>query len=254
MPEFAPNIVVVHAHPDDTEAFTGGALCLLKDRGFRITVVTVTAGDLGGINMTREQTVERRKDEARAAAALLDAEYVCLGQHDGYAFDSREARVQCVEVLRKYEAGVVITHLPFDYHADHVATCQIVEAAAMVSSLPNVPCDAKPLPITPLLYHSSPLGGTNPLGTTVDPHFYVDITSVIEDKMAMLGKHESQVELMRHMHKMDDFFGEMKKGSAAYGEQAGVAYAEAYWQHWGGGFQKTPLLQDALKDYLIPVK
>ena len=29
--------------------------------------------------------------------------------------------------------------------------------------------------------------------------------------MKMLEKHQSQIELMRVMHKMDDFFGEMKK-------------------------------------------
>jgi LmbE family N-acetylglucosaminyl deacetylase len=251
MAEFNRSVVVVHAHPDDTEAFCGGTLKLLKDRGFRITVVTVTAGGLGGMNMSPAQTIARRKAEAKAAAKLLDAHYVCLDQHDGYAHDCDSARVACTEILRRYEAGVVITHLPTDYHADHRAACQIVEAAAMVASLDNVPCGEQPLPITPLLYHSSPLGMTDPLGTAMHPHFYVDITNVIDAKMQLLGCHESQIELMRHMHRMDDFFAEMKKGSEAYGREAGVQYAEAFWQHRGGGFQKTPLLQQVLQQELI---
>ena len=74
--------------------------------------------------------------------------------------------------------------------------------------------------------------------------------SVIDLKMSMLAFHHTQIELMRVMHRMDDFFGEMKIQSRELGERVGVDYAEAYWQHLGGGFQKDPILQEALKDFL----
>jgi len=115
-----------------------------------------------------------------------------------------------------------------------------------------VPVKDIPLEITPLLYHTSPLTLSDPLGSQiVPPHFYVDVTSVIETKKKMLEYHISQIDLMRHMHKMDDFFGFVLEGNRNYGKLAGVQYAEVYWQHLGGGFQKEPQVQNDLAEFLV---
>jgi LmbE family N-acetylglucosaminyl deacetylase len=202
--------------------------------------------------MTAEETARVRTEEARKAAAVLDAEYYMLGGHDGFLFDSREMRLAVISLLRKVRAGVVFTHLSVDYHSDHRTTANIVEAAAMVSSLETVPVKEEPLGITPLLYHSSPFTLSDPLGSQiVAPHFYVDVTSAIEVKKKMLGCHISQIDLMKHMHKMDDFFGFVLEGNRNYGKMVGVEYAEVYWQHLGGGFQKEPQVQNDLSEFLI---
>ena len=168
-----------------------------------------------------------------------------------FVFDNTEVRIKLVDIIRKSEAGIIITHLMNDYHADHRATSVICDAAAMISSLPNVPSKEKALPITPLLYHSAPMSLSDPLGEPLAaPHFFVDISTVIDMKLKMLGCHESQKLLMKHMHNIDDFFGEMKKFSRELGLMAGVEYAECFWQHLGGGFQKDPLIQESLKDYI----
>jgi N-acetylglucosamine malate deacetylase 1 len=247
--------VSINAHPDDAEAWNAGALKLLRDKGYRIIIATLTPGDLGGCNMTMEETAGIRKEEARKAASVLDAEYYMLGGNDGFLYDTRELRLSVISLLRKVRAGVVFTHLPFDYHSDHRTTANIVEAAAMVSSLDTVPVEEKPLEVTPLLYHSSPLTLSDPLGSQIaPPHFFVDVTSVIETKKKMLGYHISQVELMRHMHKMDDFFGFVLEGNRNYGRMVGVEYAEVYWQHLGGGFQKEAQVQNDLSEFLINKK
>ncbi len=249
---FPKNIVVFAAHPDDTEIFVAGTLKLLGDAGWNITICTLTAGGMGGIGTTEEQTIELRKQEAARAAKLLNARYYCLDGRDGFLYDTPELRLAVQDIIRKERAGVVITHLPMDYHADHRATASIVDAAAMTASLPNVPSAHPPLEVTPLFYHSAPLGLSDPLGNPIArPHFYVDISSVEDIKMEMLACHQSQRDLMRIMHKMDDFFGAMKQQDIAWGKEAGVPYAEAYWQHLGGGFQKIPLLQQELKSYIL---
>ncbi len=248
---FNKTVLSLHAHPDDTEAFCAGTLKLLKDKGYKIVIATMTAGGMGGINSTEEKTIAMRKEEARKAAAILDADYYCLDGRDGFLFDTTEMRLKTISLIRQVQAGIVITHLPMDYHSDHRTTCNIVESAAMISTLPNVPVDEEPVEITPLLYHSAPLTLSDPLGEEITPpHFFVDITSVIDTKMEMLSHHQSQMDLMRHMHKMDDFFGEMKKNNVNYGAMAGVEYAEVFWQHLGGGFQKDPLLQEELKEFI----
>jgi LmbE family N-acetylglucosaminyl deacetylase len=250
--EFNKVVLSVNAHPDDAEAWNAGALKLLKDKGYRIIIATMTGGDLGGCNMNMEETARVRYEEAKRAAAVLDAEYYTLGGIDGFLYDTKEMRLKVISLIRQVKAGVIFTHLSNDYHSDHRTTSNIVEAAAMVSSLDTVPVSEKPVEITPLLYHSSPLTLSDPLGSQiVPPHFYVDVTSVIETKKKMLGYHISQVDLMKHMHKMDDFFGFVLEGNRNYGKMVGVEYAEVYWQHLGGGFQKEQQVQKDLSEFLI---
>lgn len=242
----------VNAHPDDAEAWNAGVLKLLYDRGYKIVIATMTGGDLGGCNMSMEETARVRFREAQAAAAVLDAEYYTMGGIDGSLFDTAEMRLRLISLMRKVRAGIVFTHLPNDYHPDHRATAAIVEAAAIVASLDPVPVPEKPLEVTPLLYHTSPLTLSDPLGSQLPPpHFFVDVTGVVDTKKEMLGKHQSQLDLMKHMHKIDDFFGYVLEGNKNYGKMAGVEYAEPYWQHLGGGFQKDPQVQEDLKDFII---
>lgn len=249
---FNKTVLSVQAHPDDTEAWCAGTLKLLKEKGYKIVIATMTAGGMGGIGSNEEETIRIRIKEAEKAAGVLEAEYYCLGGRDGYLFDTTELRIATTSLMRKVQAGMVFTHLPMDYHSDHRTTCNIVESAAMISSLPNVPSEEKPLEVTPLLYHTAPLTLSDPLGHEITPpHFFVDVTGVMETKMEMLSYHHSQIELMRVMHKIDDFFGMAKQANADYGEMAGVKYAEVFWQHLGGGFQKEPQLQEDLAPYVI---
>lgn len=241
-----------NAHPDDAEAWNAGVLKLLKDKGYKIVNATMTGGGLGGCNMTMDETAAVRFEEAKKAAKVLDAEYYTLGGTDGFLSDTKELRLKAISLIRKVRAGVIFTHLPYDYHSDHRTTANIVEAAAMVSSLDPVPVSEKPLEVTPLLYHTSPLTLSDPLGSQISPpHFYVDVTSVIDTKKKMLGYHISQIELMKHMHKINDFFGYVLEGNRNYGKMAGVEYAEVYWQHLGGGFQKEQQVQRDLSEFLI---
>lgn len=253
--QFNKTVLSIHAHPDDAEAWNAGVLKLLKDKGYKIVIATMTGGDLGGCNMTMEETAKTRFEEAKNAARVLDAEYYNLGGIDGFLFDTKELRLKTISLIRKVNAGIVFTHLPYDYHSDHRTTANIVETAAMVSSLDTVPVSEKPVKVTPLLYHTSPLTLSDPLGSQiVPPHFYVDVTSVMDTKKEMLEKHISQIELMRHMHKMDDFFGFVVEGNRNYGKLAGVKYAEVYWQHLGGGFQKEQQVQNDLSEFLTGKK
>ena len=238
--------------PDDAEAWNAGVLKLLKDKGYKIVIATLTAGQMGGCDMSAEETALIREAEARKAAAVLDAEYYCLGATDGYLFDGEEIRKKATSLIRKVKAGIIFTHLANDYHPDHRAAANIVESAAIIASLDPVPVKEKPLEVTPLLYHSSPLKLSDPLGASiVEPHFYVDVTSVIETKKEMLEHHVSQKELMKHMHKMDDFFGFVLQGNRDYGKIANVDYAEVYWQHKGGGFQMDPQVQNDLAEFIV---
>ena len=91
----------IHAHPDDAEAWNAGVLKLLKDKGYKIVIATLTGGDLGGCKMTMEETARVRGEEAKKAAAVLDAEYYTLGGIDGFLFDTKELRLKVISLIRK---------------------------------------------------------------------------------------------------------------------------------------------------------
>lgn len=252
MNSYPKTVLAIHAHPDDTEAYNSGLLKLLKDKGYKIFIATMTAGGLGSANLSQCKAIITRKKEAFKAAEALDAEYYCFDQEDGFVFDNEKIRMDVAEFIRAVNPGIIFTHLPFDYHSDHRTTANIVEVAAMVSTLPNLPTKEPPLEITPLLYHTAPIQLTDQLGDKIaDPHFYADITTAMNKKMEMLSCHESQIELMKMMHKMDNFFEKMKEYNVDLGKKCGAEFAEAYWQHLGGGFQKDPLVQEELKDFII---
>jgi len=211
----------------------------------------MTAGGMGGIGSDEATTIEIRRKEAAKAAEVLDAEYFCFEGRDGYLFDTAEMRMKVTSMLRKVKAGIVMTHLPMDYHPDHRVCSEIVEAATIVASLPNVPVEEKELEVTPLLYHTAPMTLTDPIGAPITPpQFFVDVSSVMDTKREMLQHHHSQKELMRVMHKMDNFFEVVYQGNKDYGDMVGVDYAEVFWQHLGRGFQKDKQVQKDLRNFV----
>ena len=76
--KFNKVVLSIQAHPDDTEAWCAGTLKLLKNKGYKIVVATITAGGMGGIGSSEEETIQIRIKEAEKAAKVLDAEYFCL--------------------------------------------------------------------------------------------------------------------------------------------------------------------------------
>ncbi len=63
-PVFGKSVAVFSAHPDDAEFFVSGALRLLADKGWTVTICTMTAGGMGGIGSDEETTVRIRLAEA----------------------------------------------------------------------------------------------------------------------------------------------------------------------------------------------
>lgn len=251
MSTFNKTVLVVQAHPDDAESWCSGTLKLLQNKGYKIVIASMTAGGLGGVDTNEQETMAIRKMEAARSAEVLGAEYYCLDERDGYVFDSLETRIKVLSLIRKVKAGIVFTHIPDDYHADHRATALITDVAAMEATLANAPCDEKPLEKTPLFYHTAPMTLKGPLGNAVPaPQFFVDITSVLTTKMDMLSCHKSQISLMQKMYNIDNFFEMSREYNREIGAMAGFEYGECFWQHMGGGFETVPQIQNDLKEFL----
>ena len=246
----APRLLAVMAHPDDSEILVGGTLFHLKDLGWELGILTMTAGDCGSITTPREEIARIRYAEAQAAADLLGATYACVGLMDVEVFTNAENLRRVVDFMRRFDPDIVITHSPVDYMLDHEEASRLVRGATFAMAMPNYDTrqnpPAKAGRATPALYYADALEGTDPLGQRVYPHFYVDISKQLPNKREMLARHTSQREWLRSYHGLDEYLDRMTAWAAGFGRECGFAYAEGFRQHLGHAYPHAPILQNAL--------
>jgi N-acetylglucosamine malate deacetylase 1 len=240
-------ILSIHAHPDDMEILAAGTLCHMAARGHSVTVITMTAGDCGTAEYDAATIATIRQNEARAACALIGAEYVCGGFGDMSIFNDDASRRRMTELMRAARPDVVLTAAPVDYHCDHEATSVLVRDACFACSVPNYRTGtAKVLDAIPWLYFMDPDEGRDRDGNLVMPEFVVDVSEHIEGKKQMLACHESQRAWLRRQHGMDNYIETMEVWTRERGALAGVVYGEGFRQYRCHPYPQSPALQDLL--------
>lgn len=183
------NIIVFGAHPDDADNKMGGTAALFAQMGHRVKFVSVTNGDAGHYEKGGGHLANIRRKEAQEAGKRLGIEYTVLDNHDGELFPTIEVRHQIIREIRKWNADVVLTHRPVDYHPDHRYTGVLVQDAAYLVIVPNVTPDTPPLKKNPVfLYLQDHFQKPNEFKADIT----VDITSVFDQKMDALDAHASQ--------------------------------------------------------------
>jgi len=231
----SPHVLALHAHPDDVEFLCAGTLILLRERGCRVTIATMTPGDCGSAEHDAEAIAAIRREEARSAAALIGAEYHCLEFRDLAIFNDDESRRRVVETLRRVNPHVVLTASPVDYIADHEMTSLLVRDACFAASCPNYVTrqwePALPMQRIPHLYFLDPLEGADREDRPVNPDFLVDTSRVFETKRAMLACHSSQREWLLRQHGIDEYLDAQAQFSRLRGAMLGVEHAEGFRQY-----------------------
>lgn len=243
-------ILAIHAHPDDIEFQAAGTLARLAKLGCSITIATMTPGDCGTAEYDAETISEIRRGEARAAAALIGAQALCLEFRDLAVFNDDPSRRRVVEVLRRTRPDVILTAPPADYIADHEMTSALVRDACFAAPVPNYTTQqwepAPPLERIPHLYFVDPIEGKDREGRDVPHTLLVDITDVFETKKAMLACHASQRNWLLLQHGMDEYLDSMQAWSRKRGRERGTVYAEALRQYRGHPYPQTDRLAELL--------
>jgi LmbE family N-acetylglucosaminyl deacetylase len=243
--ETAPQtILAVGAHPDDVEFMAAGTLARLRSLGYNIAIATFTPGDCGSAELPAEEIASLRRQEAKNAAALLEARYVCLEERDLAIDYTTETRRKVTALLREVNPLMVLTHPREDYMVDHEIASRLARDACFTASLPNfaAPTDAPPMEHIPYLYYWDPLEGTNYWGEPVVAEFAIDVTDVLDTKRRMLACHVSQREWLRRQHGLDQYLVSMETWSANRGGDFGFTYAEGFVQHRGHPYPSDNLL------------
>ena len=216
-------VLAITTHPDDMEINCAGTLLKCKARGDRVVVCHLCNGDLGHEIIQPEELAAIRAGEAKRSGDMAGIEVIWGGFHDVDIYsENREARDKVVDVIRKVNPDFIITHDPNDYMPDHTATSRLVFDASFAATVPHyqsgVDTPARLVPI----YYMDNLAGVNFIPTE-----FVDVSEQIDQKLAMLECHESQVVWMRDHDNID--FPDMVKTCCRYrGYQCGAEYAEAF--------------------------
>jgi N-acetylglucosamine malate deacetylase 1 len=243
-------VLAIHAHPDDIEFQCAGTLALLREVGCAVTIATMTPGDCGSAEQDAETIAEVRRAEARAAAALIGAEYLCLEFRDLAIFNDDDSRRRVTEILRRSKPDVILTAPPEDYIADHEITSLLVRDACFAASCPNYATrqwnPALPLSRIPHLYFVDPVDGRNRDGHPVPVDFYVDVSRVFATKRQMLACHASQRDWLFRQHGIDEYLEIQARWGANRGAEVGVAQAEAFRQYLGHPYPQDNLLLNAI--------
>jgi len=243
-------VLAVGTHPDDVEFLVAGTLALLRDRGYSICIATMCTGDMGSMELRGPEISRKRFQEASNAALVLGAPYICLGESDLHLIFDTPTRSKAVELVRKVDPLIVMTHSPEDYMLDHQLTANLMWDACFSASVPNYVTNqvnpAKPTNRIPYLIYADALGGTDRFGHRTEVDFYVDITSTISVKEQMLVHHESQRSWLRAKHGVDHYILQMKGWSEARGTEVGLKYAEAFRQHGGHPFPSDNIMARVL--------
>lgn len=206
-PTDAPErVLVVVAHPDDIDFGIAGTAAVLTAAGSHVTYALCTSGEAGiPEDMDRSELKELREQEQRAAAAAVGVSDVrFLGQPDGHLEANLELRKVISRVIRQVKPDVVITQNPerryeriFGSHPDHLAC-----AEATISAI--YPDARNPHAHVELLAEGHEPHAVNWLWITQgrNPNLAVDITGVMDKKVAALSSHSSQVEWIEDVDKL----------------------------------------------------
>ena len=236
-------VLAFGCHPDDVEFTCAGTLALLRGRGYEIHIATVTRGDMGSAVLDGDEIAAVRLQECRDAAAVLGAQYYWAGWNDSEVEFGHELRGNVARVLRQVDPFLVFTQPPADYMVDHEETSRLVRNACFCAPMPNLRIpDTTPTGGVPYLYYTDAMEGKDLLGRPTPVGMYVDISSEIDLKAEMLGRHRSQREWLLAQHGIDEYVLHMRNWAAHRGAETGVAYAEVFCQHLGHAYPQDNVL------------
>ncbi|HYA99010.1 MAG TPA: PIG-L deacetylase family protein [Ktedonobacteraceae bacterium] len=228
--------MVIVAHPDDAEFAVAGSVATWVRDGWDVYYVICTDATGGGpddatdVSPSAKRIIsDTRKSEQRAAGEVLGLKDVFfLDYPDGQLQPSLELRRDLVRLLRTYRPSRVFCQSPERtwtptltlgrYHSDHLAAGQATLAA--IYPMSQNPWDFPDLFEEGLLPHK--ISEVYIAGAPNINH-YVDISDVMEQKIAALLCHASQfIGRIEEVEKM------VRKRSAEIGTKYGVAFAEEF--------------------------
>lgn len=221
-------LLVMMAHPDDPEFVAGGTIARWVRNGAWAAYVICTNGDKGSDDplLSTSDLIRARQEEQRRAAAQLGVQLVeFLNGVDGELEDTPALRYQLVSAIRRHRPDTVICFDPTSrflgdiyinhsdhYHSGEAVLGAIYPAARNPRTFPQLLAEG----LQPHTVEQVYLGATNA------PNCWIDIEATLDDKVAAMLCHQSQVS---DPVGLGEF---LRRRAAEAGQTQAMAYAEAF--------------------------
>jgi LmbE family N-acetylglucosaminyl deacetylase len=168
------------------------------------------------------------------------------------AYDTESLR-KVASVVRQARPSIVLTHSPVDYMVDHEVAARLAVTAAFARGMPNFTVNppAVPSPEEIVVYHAQPHGNRTAFGEPVRPELFVNIETVMERKLELLGLHRSQqkwLETTQGMSSYQESMQQMMREVGALSQR--FSFAEGWRRRYPLGFAglESDPLRAALRD------
>ncbi len=161
------NILAIGSHPDDIEYGCGGTLIRCRQAGDNVFLFIMTKGDAGGDPDIRE------KEQEISSGIIGVADIFWGGYQDTMLPLSRELIIRLEKIINKVNPEIIFVNHRYDTHQDHRNL-----ADATISATRHAGS---------LLFYEGP--------TTYNfvANIFVDITSILQQKLDTLKAHYSQI-------------------------------------------------------------
>ena len=188
------DIMVITAHPDDSEFGSAGSVAKWIQEGKRVVYVVCTSGDKGTDNpdIPSQQLAKIREKEQKDAAAVLGvSDVIFLGYPDQGLEDTPDFRKAVVRQIRRFKPDMVVTSDPYRryiWHRDHRIIGQVVLDAVYPYArdrlaYPDLIEEGfMPHKVKKILFFG-----------TEDVNLRIDITDTFQLKLEALRCHKSQI-------------------------------------------------------------
>ena len=182
----------VGPHPDDIEIGAGASVAALADQGKKICFLICTDGRYGDTNapkeLTREDLIELRKEEAVKSAAVLGVTDVrFLELSDGGFYTQDELLRGIAAVISDFRPDILFAPDPFvssECHTDHLNVGRAVRALAVSAGNKGImeKLGAAAAPVQAVAYYM-----------TAKPNAYIKTTGCLQKQIhAVFDNHLSQ--------------------------------------------------------------
>ena len=234
-------VFAVGAHPDDVEFNMAGTLVLLAQAGYEPHMMNVSRSNLDSNELPEEEVVRIRRREAENSAAVIQAVYHPPIADDLMIFYENSLLRRMTAIVREIQPTIVLLPSLTDYMEDHTNTARLVITACFSRAMKHYtsipPRD--PTAQDVYLYHAQPHTNRDGMRNLIVPELFVDISSVMETKLQILGCHESQRQWLDETQGMDNYLESMRQSSAEVARlnpACSWRYAEGFRQHRHVGF------------------
>jgi len=225
MAERIERVLVVTAHPDDSEFGAGGTVARFTREGREVVYVIVTNGSKGSSDraMTAERLARIREEEQRNAARVLGVEHVVLlGFEDGELEDTHALRLAVTREIRRWRPDLIVTQNPhrtynlYASHRDHRITAGVVldcvyPLARDHMAFPELLPEYEPHKVREIY-----------LMQWENPHVVVDVTDTMDLKLKALACHRSQIADPASVE------ARVRDRASVIGRSQGYAFGEAF--------------------------